>query len=149
MDGVTMWTRKMQKEMLGYVNRSCILLKDLAMNSNAVNKLVLSEVHYTQEGHTRVMLTALLTMDKGMLGKRLVSKLLWLSFSLTLLLLLTLLVRTVIGPNHISLFATSESFNLFMYYLLPTVAAAHIVGFILAVHVWQREVRKREIAWAS
>ena len=140
---------KIDKEMLGYVNRSDKLLVDLAMSNGNTAKLALSEVHYAEEGHIRVMLTALLTMDKGMLGKRLVSKLLWLTFSLTLLLLLTLLIRTITGPEHINLFVTSESFDLFMYFVLPAVATSHIVGFIIAVRVWLREVQKREDAWGS
>ena len=148
---------EMEKNMLCYIHRSNYLLLSLlksdvvksdGLDQNTI-KLILSEVFYTQEGHVRVMVTALLSMDKGMLGKRLVDSLLWLSCSLTLLLLLALLVRTTTGVDHISMFASSEFFDLFTYCLIPAVAAAHVVGFVVAVYLWRRSVQKREREWLS
>ena len=121
----------------------------LAMRYSGVSKTSLLEIGTIQQTHIRVILVALLAMDKGTLGKVLVSKLIRLSFSLTMLLVLSLAVLTTTGLSEDSLIATPVRLNLFLYILLPSVAVFHVLGFAGALYAWQQGVRKREKAWQS
>ena len=119
----------------------------LAMRYSGVSKSPLLELGTIQQGNLRVILVALLTMDKGTLGKALVGKLIRLSFSLTMLLVLSVAVLATTGLSEGSLMYTPVWFNLFLYVLLPSVAVFHVLGFVEALYVWRHDVRKREEKW--
>ena len=108
--------------------------------------LNLSEVRYTI---VRGVQVNLFIMSRGVVGRELVSRLLILSISLSVLLIVTLVVRSAVGFDDNSLFQPPTALNLFLCSFLPMSAISHIVGFIVAVWIWRNDTKALEALWPS
>ena len=97
----------------------------------------------------RGMVVGLLSMHLGAVGLRFAGRLIGLSLSLAVLLLLTLAIRTLSGLEDAGVLELSSQLMFFVFVLLPTATGMHIMGFALATYLWWRRVQVIRRAWQS
>ena len=95
----------------------------------------------------RGMVNGLLSMNSGIVSRQFAVTLMKLAFSLALLLIVTLIVRALVGPVTGVGSGWWTWLSLSVYAFLPITAVVHVIGFICATHEWWRSVRKPEKIW--
>ena len=89
----------------------------------------------------------LFIVSRGVIGRRLVSKLLILSISLSFLLVGAIIIRGAVGFADNNLFEAPVALNLYLYSFLPISAVCHTAAFMLAVFSWWHETKTLEKLW--
>ena len=141
----------LENDISQYSQLSCVELLDIRSNipEGDTNVRKVEQLWVRKEESLRGMVVGLLNMTLGAVGNGFAGRLIGLSLSLTVLLLLTLAIRTLSGLEDAAVLGVSAWLKSFVFVLLPTATVGHVLAFALATYLWWRKVEAIQRAWES
>ena len=124
---------KLKQAMSGYINDfGCALENDSKQR-----------ISNTSAARQQDMLIGLTTMNIGIIGERFVTSLLGVFLSVSVVLMLSVIIRITSSMGPVSLFSTPGWLNLLLYILMPLGFLASFVFLLLAGSIWWHDVHER------
>ena len=132
---------EMEHDMNSYMQLStkfALRVTDLPLGTRIAHELSL-----------RGILHGLLTIDESTVERDLAVRLFKIFWSVSILLILCIAVRTIGELEYGGTHATWSWINFFIYISLPGVAIANLGALVYAIVEWRSSISKRDKAWAS